>query len=49
MSDTDRLISYGLRILDDACDHCRFSKVYCHAVTYTSDEPDTRCCPACSH
>lgn len=48
MSDHDRLIATTSRMLEDGCDSCQFSKVYCHAVTYI-EGPDARCCPACTH
>lgn len=46
MSDHDRLISYGLRTLDDGCDACNHSKVYCRCSMYMDYGP---CCDECSH
>lgn len=36
----------GVRVLDDGCTTCMFSKVYCHAVTYIDSQP---CCDNCTH
>lgn len=47
MSDTDRILAAGLRILDDGCSSCAYSKVYCRAVTYI-EGPPARCCDNCS-
>lgn len=48
MSDTDRLLAYGERILEDGCTHCNYSKVYCHCVNYIEGN-NARCCDQCSH
>lgn len=48
MSDDDRLLATASRVLEDGCDACGFSKVYCRCVTYI-DGPDARCCAVCSH
>ena len=48
MNDTDRLLSYGKRVLTDGCGSCGFSLVYCRCVTYTEGN-DARCCPDCDH
>lgn len=48
MNDSDRLLSTAARSLDDGCDACNFSKVYCRCVTYI-EGGDTLCCDACSH
>lgn len=46
MSDTDRLLSYAERVLEDGCTACNYSKVYCHCVMYIDGKP---CCSACTH
>lgn len=48
MSDHDRTIAAGQRILDDGCAACNGSKVYCRAVAYI-EGATARCCNACSH
>lgn len=35
-----------VRVLDDGCDTCMFSKVYCRCVTYIDGQP---CCDDCTH
>lgn len=35
-----------LRILDDGCQACNMSKVYCDAIWYNFDRP---CCGMCGH
>lgn len=47
MSDHDRLMAYAERVLEDGCQSCGFSRVYCHAVAYI-EGPPARCCDNCS-
>lgn len=46
--DDDRLLSSidAQRPLEDGCEWCSFSKVYCRAVLYLDRKT---CCPHCSH
>lgn len=48
MSDHDRLMAYAERVLEDGCESCNHSKVYCHCVTYIEGN-GALCCTACSH
>lgn len=56
MSDTYRLADYFARIedpshirtLDDGCDGCQHSLVFCRMVAWCDDE-DQPCCGSCSH
>ena len=48
MNDSDRLLNTARRTLEDGCDSCGFSKVYCRCVAYIEGN-GAACCDTCSH